>query len=60
MLCPSIRLFEMEVKDVFAFEDGTVVFTGPIETHTKFIGLHVGYEGQIQAEKALIDLATIT
>jgi hypothetical protein len=47
-----MRLLEMEVKDVFAFEDGTVVFTGPIETHANFIGAckcEIVQDGEVKA-----------
>jgi hypothetical protein len=49
----------MEVKDVFAFEDGTVVFTGPIETHTKFIGpcnCEIVQDGDVKASGCLTAL----
>jgi hypothetical protein len=47
-----MRLFEMEVVDVFSFENGTVVFTGPIETSAKFIGpckCEIVQDGEVKA-----------
>ena len=35
-----MKSFEMEVKDTFFFNDGTIAFTGPIQTELKFIGAH--------------------
>jgi len=33
-----MKPFEMEVKDTFFFKDGTITFTGPVQTEENFIG----------------------